>query len=366
MKESVMFCGPIPLPGATPVGGYQACNVRTIAALRKGGTVVHELNYPVPAGGALAKLGGYLLGYLSLYRQIARLARTHPEAGIFHLTGLYKHFAACEILLLLQAKKYGLKTIYDIRAGAMHKHYARLGPVYRWLFRYLLRNADQIMIEGMDYAPFVAQTTQGTAFYLPNHIDTTNLPARMPYDATTPLRLVYVGRVTLEKGVATAVQTAGLLQASGLACELIIIGPGEAKLISSLTLDYPHVEVQWRGALPAAQVLVALGNAHIFLFPSRHFGEGHSNALTEAMAMGCVPVATDNGFNRTVIGDTGIVLPSDADASSYASAISALWREGRLPALSRAAMERTQQLFSTEQAISRLQQAYKDLLKASR
>jgi glycosyltransferase involved in cell wall biosynthesis len=365
MKESILFCGPIPQPGATPVGGYEACNVRTIEALRAGGTVVHELNYPVPKGSPLAKLGGYLRGYLSLYRKIAHLSQASPDARIFHLTGLYKQFTAFEILLMWQARKHGLKTIYDIRAGAMHKHYARLGPLYRWLFCHLLRGADQVMIEGMDYAQFVEQTTDRRAFYLPNHIDTSNLPPRIPLSASTPLRLVYVGRVTLEKGVATAVQTAGLLQANGLACEISIIGPGDKKLIDDMVRDYADVGVQWLGSLPATQVLAALGEAHIFIFPTRHLGEGHSNALTEAMAMGCVPVATDNGFNRTVIGDCGVVVPFDADASAYASAILALWQKKHWSALSTAAMERTRQLFSTEQAVSRLQQAYQDLSKVS-
>lgn len=363
MSATILFCGPIPLPGATPVGGYEACNRRTIDALRAGGTTVHELYYPQPRGGALAKLRGYLGGFAALRRQIASMSTPAPQAKVLHLTGLYKHFALGEILLLRQARKHGVKTIYDIRAGSMHKHYARLGPLYRWLFRRLLRSADQIMVEGMDYAPFVAQTTGGAAFYLPNHIDTSRLPPRAAGSAA-PLRLVYVGRVNLEKGVATALQTAQLLQAQGVDCEIAIIGPGEAQLIADLRSEYACVGAQWLGSLPSAQVLEALGRSHIFIFPTRHHGEGHSNALTEAMAMGCVPVATDNGFNRSVIGPAGVVVPYDAKADAYADAIAALWQAGRWPELSGAAMQRTRQLFSTEQAIARLADAYQDLLKA--
>ncbi|WP_158568047.1 MULTISPECIES: glycosyltransferase family 4 protein [unclassified Duganella] len=358
MSAGILFCGPIPAPEAPAVGGYEACNRRTIAALRQAGALVHELHYPQPRGGKLAKLRGYGAGFLALRRQIAA-----TPGAIFHLTGLYKHFALAEILLLRQARRHGLRTVYDIRAGAMHKHYARLGPLYRWLFRRLLRSADQVMVEGTDYEAFVQQVTGKPAFYLPNHINAAGIPPRAP-EQPAVLRLIYVGRVNLEKGVETALQTAAALRSRGLACELAIAGPAEPALQQRLQADYGASGAQWLGALTAAQVLEQLGQSHIFLFATRHAGEGHSNALTEAMAMGCVPVATDNGFNRSVIGDTGRILPLSAPAADYADAIEALWRGGAWPALSAAAQARTKLLFSTEQAVARLQDRYQHLLKA--
>lgn len=355
---NILFCGPIPGPAQAPAGGYEACNRRTIDALREHGAQVRELPYPQPDGGKLAKLRGYVGGFLALRRQIGRGA-----GQVFHLTGLYKQFVPAELLLLLRARRRGWRTVYDVRAGSMHLHYARLGPVYRLLFRLLLRSADQVMIEGMDYAPFVQQVTGRQAFYLPNHIKMTDIPART-MAADDVLRLIYVGRVNLEKGVATALATAQRLQELGQRCELVVAGPAEPALLAQLRADYPHSPVQWLGSLTSAQVLAELGKAHVFLFPTRHSGEGHSNALTEAMAMGCVPLASDNGFNRSVIGDTGRVLPMQATADQYAEAAMALWRGGAWPALSQAARARAASLFSTEQAVSRLQAAYQQLLKA--
>lgn len=359
MSTEIFFCGPIPRPGATPVGGYEACNRRTIDALREGGARVHDLYYPQPSGGKFAKLGGYLSGFAGLLRQLGA-----ARGQIFHLTGLYKHFVLAEILLLRRARRSGLRTIYDIRAGSMHKHYARLGPVYRWLFRQLLRSADLVMIEGLDYAPFVEQVTARAAYYLPNHIKAEGIPARPADAAPAPLRLIYVGRVNLEKGVETALQSARELRRRGIDCEIAIAGPADPALQQRLQADYPDSGALWLGSLPSAQVLAELGRSHIFLFATRHPGEGHSNALTEAMAMGCVPVASDNGFNRSVIGDAGRVLALDATAAQYADAIETLWSQGQWAGLSQAAMARTKELYSTEQAVSRLQATYLALLKA--
>jgi glycosyltransferase involved in cell wall biosynthesis len=360
MTLTILFCGPIPLHGATPIGGYEACNRRTIEALRERGVSLRELHYPQPRGGKLAKLGGYLVGFLALHRAVG------AEAGsdkILHLTGLYKHFAAAELLLLRQAHRHGMHTVYDIRAGSMFKHYERLGPLYRWLFRRLLSAADQVMIEGMDYAPFVFAHTGRAAIYLPNHVLAAGIPARPAAPLPAHPRLLYVGRVTLEKGVETALQTTRLLRAHGLPCTLAIAGPVAPALLASLQLDYTDVNAEWLGSLSSDAVLAQLGRAHLFIFPTRHPGEGHSNALTEAMAMGCVAVASDNGFNRSVIGDTGLILPRTATAGDYAEAIATLWQQQRWEALSEAAMARTKALFSTESAVARLHAAYLQLMK---
>lgn len=359
----ILFCGPIPLPGDAPAGGYEACNSRTIAALRAAGDAVQELRYPQPRGGAAAKLKGYWRGFGALLSEIGR----QRAGGLLHVTGLYKQFVIAEWLLLRRARRQGLATIYDVRAGSMLKHYARLGPLYRWLFRQTLRSADLVMIEGMEYAPFVEAQTGRRPFYLPNHVGLAAAAGADGRAAAAQPRLIYVGRVTVEKGIETALQAARLLAREGLPCTIAIAGPGDAALLERLRAEYTDVAVEWLGSLQASEVLAQFGRSHFFMFPTRHPGEGHSNALTEAMATGCVPVAADNGFNRSVIDAAGRVLPLAADAGAYAQAVRELWQaDGRWAATSALAARRARELFSTEQVIARLQGAYAQLLKDSK
>jgi glycosyltransferase involved in cell wall biosynthesis len=358
--ESIMFCGPIPLPGNAPGGGYEASNSRTIAALRAAGSSVTELRYPQPTGGKVAKLKGYWQGFGQLLKTISNA----PPDNLLHVTGLYKQFVIPEILLLKQARRRGVATVYDIRAGSMFKHYRRLGPVYRYLFRLALRSADMVMIEGQEYASFVEQQTGAKPFYLPNHVSVDESAIQTRADAKP--RLVYVGRITVEKGIETILEAARLLAKNGLNCEVAIAGPGDASLLARLKAEYSDLGIEWLGSLQSMAVLAQFGRAHFFMFPTRHSGEGHSNALTEAMAMGCVPLVSENGFNRSVVGDAGRVLALDAKAEAYAAEVLALWEGGRYAALSTLAANRARELFSTEQVVKRLQLVYADIQKGKK
>jgi glycosyltransferase involved in cell wall biosynthesis len=58
--------------------------------------------------------------------------------------------------------------------------------------------------------------------------------------------------------------------------------------------------------------------AKVYCQPSRH--EGLSNVLCEAMLCGCIPVATNVGATRSVLGEEGILVPS-GDVSALISAL---------------------------------------------
>ncbi len=105
-----------------------------------------------------------------------------------------------------------------------------------------------------------------------------------------------------------------------------------------------------------------LASAHYFIFPTRHDGEGHSNALTEAMAEGLVPICSDNGFNRSVVGDAGRVLPVDATASDYAQAIADIGTGAAWNELSRAASRRIAERFTGMVVLPVLIESYRATL----
>ena len=98
--------------------------------------------------------------------------------------------------------------------------------------------------------------------------------------------------------------------------------------------------------------------ATLFGFPILRLPQGQSNALTEAMACGSVPIVSDHGFNAATVGECGVVLAPEAGAEEYASAIESGWTGGRWDDLSQRAAQRVQENFSSGAILDRLTEHY--------
>jgi glycosyltransferase involved in cell wall biosynthesis len=127
--------------------------------------------------------------------------------------------------------------------------------------------------------------------------------------APSDLVVAHVARMHPMKDHATLIEVARLLPN----VRLLAIGAGTEELDGPPNLrrlgrrdDIP--------ALLAASDVIASTSA---------YGEGFSNAVAEGMAAGLVPVATDVGDAREIIGDTGSVVAPKA-AKLFADAIAAL------------------------------------------
>lgn len=358
----MFFCGPIAPEGTAARGGYQACNRRTIAALRRTGINVATLPYPHPTARGITKASAYVAGFLRLLHDLVRC----PAGCIIHITALYKHFIYVEWLLVKLAKLNRCHVVYDIRAGSMLRYYERGGQIYRRVFASTLRSASLVMVEGEIYSSLVETLTGRQPVYLPNHVETNDAPVWSDERSTNSVPcMIYVGRITRDKGIEIALDAVIAITGAGLPCLMRVVGDGDPEYLRRLREEYADCTIDWRGPLMSDQVTAALGEAHFFLFPTRHPGEGHSNALTEAMAMGCVPITSENGFNRSVVGDAGAILPMGATGDAYAQAARAIWLSGKWGDLSMRAATRVRERFATSQAVSILAQEYKLLGRAT-
>jgi glycosyltransferase involved in cell wall biosynthesis len=92
------------------------------------------------------------------------------------------------------------------------------------------------------------------------------------------------------------------------------------------------------------------------------WGEGFSNALGEAMACGVPCVATDVGDTRSIVADTGFVVPPRApEAMAHAICDLIRWPERRKQ-LGFAARKRIQSEFSLPQVVRRYETLYAECL----
>ena len=355
---TVYLCGPIAETGKPAKGGFQSCNRRTIDALAGQGVDVRTLPYAQPETRGLRKALEYALGFTKLALQVIACKR----GSILHLTGLYGPFIQAEIVLIHLAHLRGCRCIYDLRAGSGELHYRQRGALYRASFDHALRSVDLVMVEGHKLTGFVESITGRAPVFFPNHIDAGAMPARPGANGAAKTAVIgYAGSLNPEKGIRLILEASRVLAAEGFDVEVRLAGIGPAAFVDELRSAYADLRIAWLGAVPADQVLALFSAAHFFVFPTEHRGEGQSNALTEAMACGSVPIASDHGFNASVVGDCGAVLPPKSDAKAYGRALREIWDGGRWGELSARSQRRIREHFSSPAVIAGLLVQYRSL-----
>lgn len=357
----IAYCGPIAQPGQPARGGYESANRRLIDDLRLRGVDVLELAYPPARGMSLLKALTYARGFAAI---AAEMVQERKRYDIFHLTPLYRQFLYGEAVLCALAHRLGKRVVFDIRAGSFIRHYEKRSAAYRALADSLLAGADLLALEGQEGIPFAQARHTHPILYLPNY----HTPIGADDAADTArddslIRIVFLGRIVPEKGIETAIAAVAALQVMGLSAHLDVVGSGDADYVDALKAGAAQLPVYWHGPLPADAVRARLAAAHFFVFPTRHPGEGHSNALTEAMAEGAVPICAENGFNRSVAAEAGRVLSPDATAGDYAEAMAEIWQSGTWRELSEAARARIATHYTSEVVVAGLIRRYADIVR---
>ena len=141
-----------------------------------------------------------------------------------------------------------------------------------------------------------------------------------------PCELLFIGKYWARKGGDLAVAAAEALNAMGVPARLHIVGgrPESGSLPGCVT---HHGFLNKSDPQGRAQLAALLTNCHFFVLPTR--ADCTPVALNEASAYGMPAVSTLTGGVPTVIerGQTGELLPLEADGQAWARAIADLWAD---------------------------------------
>jgi len=177
-------------------------------------------------------------------------------------------------------------------------------------------------------------TVNGSWLTQPNHIHTFNNPSltQDEYEQavqlarqkqlTTPIQLLFVGRVDRTKGVDHLLAVAHKLKQHGLQFELTLVGDSpERQNFEAYTEQNDLVqEVNFVGWQNMPNLFQYYQRAHLIVFPST--SEGWPKVLSEAMAHGVVPIASTVGCIPQTLSQIGAgkAIPTD-QISKYVEAI---------------------------------------------
>jgi glycosyltransferase involved in cell wall biosynthesis len=125
------------------------------------------------------------------------------------------------------------------------------------------------------------------------------VPAKFSFDE--PLKIIFIGRVSIEKGIHHLLQAAHELKKDPVLFQLI----GALNLSRQLLASAPG-NVQFIGPVPRGSVKTHLERAHLLLFPSP--SDGFGIVQLEAHASGLPVLASANCGDVVVDGQTGLIL----------------------------------------------------------
>jgi glycosyltransferase involved in cell wall biosynthesis len=144
---------------------------------------------------------------------------------------------------------------------------------------------------------------------IPNGVDTRLFApaARTPAAPGTPRRVLYVGRLSAEKNLATLI-TATARLARGLPVRLVFVGAGPLEEPLRRRARAEGVSLELAGVVDQRRLPAVYASADAFVLAS--FTEGHPKVLLEAMSSALPCVASDCEGNRSLVADgrTGLLF----------------------------------------------------------
>ena len=364
MQKIVYFTGPLPRKGQVPFGGGEVGDVRTVRMLESLGYQVVQVRKR-RSGAADSRLKS-MLSYP--FRALSNAAgwffvllAGNRKDGVAHVAGFYGTAIRLEKVLVAMAKMLGYRTVYELRGGGAQEFYENGSGRYRKRFKDTLCKADYLFSQGKENEPLLHSLCGKPVFHYPNCVQEGFYPAEPPRKPEDSVNLLYYGRIEEEKNPMLVVETAALLQKMFSNIRLTMLGNGRkdltAKVREKMEQSLAAGSYELLPGCEHEQLKALLPDKHFYVFPSTQPREGQSNAVTEAMSYGIIPVASPQGFNSSTIGDERLIV-NTLSADAYADRIASIIRAGEVGEYSRFVRQRFLENYTEKAVAARLEKEY--------
>jgi glycosyltransferase involved in cell wall biosynthesis len=245
--------------------------------------------------------------YKSLHDHEVKVVHSNIPAG---LTGMLREIV-CAIISKIRGRKFIIH--YRCTIPNMVK-----GKKSKLIFKILTDLSDASIVLNTTSEKFVRKYSKTPSYLIPNFVSLTEMNSVIS-DSTksnSKIKAVYVGGVIEEKGCLDLIEAAKKLRNI------------EFRLVGSVAPEVKNAEIPENvtlcGEVDKQFVQKELAQADIFLFMSKYYGEGFSNALAEAMVAGLPCIVSDWAANSDMIETSGGVVVPVNDIKGLCNAIQAL------------------------------------------
>lgn len=265
---------------------------------------------------------GRLPQIISMFRQFLKVKPTieQPRPDIVITAGTFLELA---MVLLSPRTRKAFKVTWLRTIWVDQKTYripSWLRPLVRWLEAFVLSKADLLLANGDDIADRYGQYGLKVGV-IKNAVDLARWKAPPP-KLTNPIKVAYIGRLALDKGIAEYLQLAQLIK-SGAHSKLFkfeVFGHiGQENMVrEAAALGY----ITWHGPIENSHLPEALAELDVCVALTRSDpmsgGGGTSNAMMEQMAAGRILLAWDNAIFRQWLNSSNAYLAPQDDVAALA------------------------------------------------
>lgn len=366
-QKTIYYTGSLPREGEAPYGGGEVGNLRTIRMLKSFGynvKAVRRRRSGVKDSWRKTRLMYPLRTLANVCEWFFVLLFGSRNNSVAHISGFYGITIYVETLQVFIAHLLGYRIVYELRGGGATEFYENGRKIYKKQFRYILNKANYLLSQGKENEHLLNSLCSAPVFYYPNCVQRGDYPKEIPPKDNIAINLIFFGRIEADKNPLMIVKAVALLQKEFDNITLTILGNGQTELVEKVKEQMQKTLLlgSWH-LLPGCaheELLHILINKHFFIFPSQQIREGQSNAVTEAMGYGVIPIASPQGFNRSTIGDNALIV-EELSAEAYAGRISTIIREGKIEKYSKGVRQRFLENYTEEVVFEQAKKTYETI-----
>lgn len=353
--RKILYIGIIDDGLGSIVGGFATANKRNVDEYGRRQFEVSCIAYPILKNKNLLGFISYLFNWCRFFFKLLKISSSTPKNTIVHFTPLYKYFIYIEYFIIKILTNNKFRILLDIRAGSFINYVENGSSLYFSTLKAVINKADLITVEGEIYLSYIEKKFdyKNAIFYYPNYVLDKEIVTKKTINDLNTIRILYFGRINYEKGIETIQEVHQLLLDKDINVETTVIGSFEnEELEKQLLANNNLLNFKFLPPMNKKKINKIMKESVFFIFPTKHKGEGHSNALTEAMAYGLIPIVTDNGFNRQIVKDSGLILNKEATPDEYVDEILKILNIQDINRLSKSAIDNIKSRFSQEQVVN--------------
>ncbi len=233
------------------------------------------------------------------------------DIHLVHIRGSHRGSTFRKSMLILLVLFFRKPIVFQMHASEFHVFYANLAPGLQKLFSWVFRQCERFVVLSSSWKKFYT-TNLGLK---PEKVDVLYNPVRVPTEipdrnSSTPLKLIFLGRIGERKGAFDLIQAfARLPESEKTKSMLIMAGDGDLEAARNLAQSLNLTDnITFPGWIDTKERDRLLTQADIFILPS--YNEGLPLSMLEAMAWGLPAIVTPVGGIAEVVthGENGFLV----------------------------------------------------------